>query len=437
MKTLYINISNEQVQSNDELEVLNYDLDSDFFFYLGAKIGKGCDVDNENALVTDFNTQDNEEDYKQIIVQWNEIKAILFRKECQKEFKFTLPDCYIHWLKFHPQYVAVYDKKFSHGESAVIMIDLEELYEDSVEDLRREILLKLQRDDLYRGIDEIVFNDDAATRKSPIVRIIKDKYEGIGFKSYKKWLQKNEKKPTQLVPYKIQNDNFLLKVNKKVLTFKIEEVSFDMVYVEGGEFIMGSDKMKHQVALSSFYIGRTQVTNALWNVVMNNWCKGNEDPVHSVTWFDCKNFIDKLNYVLKAQLGTAQFHIPTEAQWEYAARGGKESKGYKYSGSDTLDEVACYDDIIGPCSVGQKKANELGLYDMSGNVWEWCNDWYYSDYHMMPQIDPTGPKKGQSLVIRGGSWNSNAVLCLSTSRAYRRPGSKDDNLGLRLVLSYY
>ena len=159
MKTLYININNEKIQSKEELEVLNYDLDSDFFFYLGEKIAKGCKVKNENALITDFNTKDNEEDYKQIIAQWNEIKAILFSEKCEGEFRFTLPNGYIHWLKFHPQYVSVYHRNFSNGESTIITIDLEELYEDSVEDLQRKILRKLQRDDLHKEIDEIVFND--------------------------------------------------------------------------------------------------------------------------------------------------------------------------------------------------------------------------------------------------------------------------------------
>ena len=192
MKTLYININNEQIQSNEELEVLNYDLDSDFFFYLGEKVAKGCKVENENALITDFNTQDNEEDYKQIIAQWNELKNILFSEECEGEFKFTLPNGYIHWLRYSGKYNHVYDKNFSHGEQAVITIDLEELHEDSVEDLQRKILRKLQRDDLYLEIDEIVFNDDAVTRKSPIILNIKDKYEGVGFKAYKKWSQENE-----------------------------------------------------------------------------------------------------------------------------------------------------------------------------------------------------------------------------------------------------
>ena len=200
MKTLYININNEQIQSNDELEVLNYDLDSDFFFYLGEKIAKGCKVENENALITDFNTQDAAEDYQQIIAQWNEIKAILFGEDCDEDYEFKLPAGYIHWLKYHPQYVSVYDKNFSHGESGIIYIDLEELYEESVESMQRRILRKLQRDDLYRDIDEIVFNDDAVTRKSPIILNIKDKYEGVGFKAYKKWSQEENEMMLHSIP---------------------------------------------------------------------------------------------------------------------------------------------------------------------------------------------------------------------------------------------
>ena len=195
MKTLYVNINNEKIQSNEELEVLEHDLDSDFFFSLGEKIAKGCKVENENALITDFNTKDNEEDYQQIIAQWNKLKSILFSEGCAGNFEFTLPNGYIHWLKCHPQYVSVYDRNFSHGEPAVITIDLEELYEDSIEYLQRKILCKLQHDDLYLEIDVIVFNDDAVTRKSQLVCTIKEKYKGVGFKAYKKWLQENEDKP--------------------------------------------------------------------------------------------------------------------------------------------------------------------------------------------------------------------------------------------------
>ena len=193
-KTIYININNEQIQSNDELEVLNYDLDSDFFFYLGEKIAKGCKVENENALITDFNTQDNAENYQKIIAQWHDLKTILFGEKCEGEFKFALPDGYIHWLRYSGKYNHVHDKNFSHSESTVITIDLEELYEDSIEDLQRKVLRTLKRNDLYLGVDEIVFNDDAVTRKSSIVSIIKEKYNVIGFKSYKKWLQDNKEK---------------------------------------------------------------------------------------------------------------------------------------------------------------------------------------------------------------------------------------------------
>ena len=187
MKTLYININNEEVQSNEELEVLKHDLDSDFFFYLGEKIAKDCKVENENALITDFNTQDNEEDYKQIIAQWNEIKTILFGEECEGKFELTLPNGYIHWLRYSEKYNSIYDRNFSHGEPTIITIDLEELYEESVEDMQRKILRKLQRDDLYLEMNELVFNDDAVTSESPIVRAVEEVYTNIGFIPLKEW----------------------------------------------------------------------------------------------------------------------------------------------------------------------------------------------------------------------------------------------------------
>ena len=187
MKTLYININNEQIQSNEELEVLKHDLDNDFFFYLGEKIANGCNVENENALVASFNTPDTEDGYKQIITQWNKVKTILFGEECEGKFEFILPNSYTHWLRYNEKYNSIYDRNFSHGEPTIITIDLEELYEDSVEDLQRKIFRKLQRDDLYLEIDEIVFNDDAVTRKSPIVRTVKEKYDGVGFKVHEKW----------------------------------------------------------------------------------------------------------------------------------------------------------------------------------------------------------------------------------------------------------
>ena len=194
MKTLYININNEPIESNDKLEVLKHDLDGDFFFYLGGKIAGG-NIDNEKALVTDFNTESTQSDYRQIIEQWGRVKSILLGEKCKGEFEFTLPDDYIHWLHFDPQYNSIYNNRFANGQSKVITIDLEELYEESVEDLQRKILRRLREDNLSEEIDEIVFNDEAVVRKSPIVSAIKSRYDNIGFKAYKKWLQDNDEKP--------------------------------------------------------------------------------------------------------------------------------------------------------------------------------------------------------------------------------------------------
>ena len=206
MKTLYININNEQIQSNEELEVLNYDLDSDFFFYLGEKIAKGCKVENENALITDFNTQDNAEDYQKIIAQWNEIKAILFSEECKGAFKFTLPGGYIHWLRYHPQYVSIYDRNFSHSQPAIITIDLEELYKDSVGGLQGKILRKLERDDLYKGIDKIVFNDITIPNKSLIINSVREAYGIISILSLNEWLEQKREENNRLENERLERE---------------------------------------------------------------------------------------------------------------------------------------------------------------------------------------------------------------------------------------
>lgn len=194
MKTLYIDINNEKVVSNDEIEVLNHDLDSDFFFYLGEKISKGCNIENENAIITDFNTADNKEDYQQIISQWKELKCILLSEEHEDTFEFTLPNGYIHWLKFHSQYVDIYDRNFSNSESRVISIDMEELYGESIEELQRKVLRCLDKDDLYQRIDEIVFGDDVVTYKSPIVCAIQNKYKTISIITLKERIERERQK---------------------------------------------------------------------------------------------------------------------------------------------------------------------------------------------------------------------------------------------------
>lgn len=240
MKTLYININNKNVSSNEELEVLNYDLDSDFFFYLGEMIASGCKQRvNENRLVTDFNTKEYETDYAHIIEQWNELKEILFGENPTGTYEFILPEKYIDWLRYNPNeaYRNIYENKFVHNEYK-IFIDIEVLYEDSVETLQRKILRKLKDEDFYLEIDEIVFNDDAVTRKSPIVRAIKDKYEGIGFKSYKKWLLINEEQNID----ELENTN--VRNLKKDLFFPIHGVILGITTIQS---LLGKDFLtKHE-----------------------------------------------------------------------------------------------------------------------------------------------------------------------------------------------
>ena len=227
---------------------------------------------------------------------------------------------------------------------------------------------------------------------------------------------------------------------------QVGNVQFEMVYVEGGTFRMGateeqgedaydSEKPVHRVTLSSYLIGKHEVTQALWEAVMgsNPSCnkQGGNYPVECVRWNDCQEFVKKLN----ARTGM-KFRMPTEAEWEYAARGGNRSKGYKYAGSDDLDEVGWYGDNSEEYThpVGRKKPNELGLYDMSGNVFEWCQDWA-GDYSSEAQTNPTGPQSGGYRVLRGGSFWNFAGYCRVSYRASHDPGDGRVNFGLRLVLS--
>ena len=230
----------------------------------------------------------------------------------------------------------------------------------------------------------------------------------------------------------------------KVETFYVNGVSFEMVYVEGGTFDMGatteqgsdadSDEYPvHSVTLSGYYIGMYEVTQELWEAVMGSnpsWFKGAQNPVERVSWNDCQNFIKKLN-----SLTGRTFRLPTEAEWEYAARGGNQSRHYKYSGSGNIGNVAWYYDNSGSSThaVGTKSPNELGIYDMSGNVYEWCSDWY-GGYSAGAQTNPQGPSAGSGRVLRGGSWGSLAGNCRVLFRFYYDPGDSRDFHGLRLVL---
>ena len=221
--------------------------------------------------------------------------------------------------------------------------------------------------------------------------------------------------------------------------FTVGGVSFKMIPVEGGTFTMGAtaeqgsdaydwEKPAHEVTLSSYCIGDAEVTQALWQAVMGSnpsYFTGNlQRPVERVSWNDCQTFITKLN-----QLTGKTFRLPTEAEWEYAARGGNKSQGYKYAGSNTLGDVAWYDGNSSSTThpVATKAPNELGLYDMSGNVWEWCQDWYGS-YSSGAQTNPTGPTLGSARVYRGGSWYYYASSCRAVSSMGQRHSEFVPNL---------
>ena len=237
--------------------------------------------------------------------------------------------------------------------------------------------------------------------------------------------------------------------------FTIKNVTFKMVRVQGGTFTMGctseqenrwnpcddNEKPSHKVTLSTYYIGETEVTQELWKAVMDNnpsEFKGDKRPVEQVSWDDCQKFIRKLS-----QITGKNFRLPTEAEWEFAARGGTKSAGYKYSGSNDIDAVAWYrvnaldkgksSPDYGTHVVKTKQPNELGLYDMAGNVYEWCSDWY-GKYTDAAQSNPQSLTKGSYRVYRGGSWYGSAGYCRTSYRSYYSSDYRTDYLGVRLVL---
>ena len=256
-------------------------------------------------------------------------------------------------------------------------------------------------------------------------------------------------------------------------TFSVKGVTFKMKFVKGGSFTMGAtkeqgaaaeekEKPAHKVSVNDYYIGQTEVTQALWMAVMGSnpsEFRAYDHPVENVSWDDCQMFIAKLN-----EITGARFRLPTEAEWEFAARGGNKSQKFKYSGSNRHLDVAWSADAIEailpkevpyttnvfnpeqnmPTSedetnatqiVGIKAPNELGIYDMSGNVWEWCADRFDEQYYKnSPSNNPQGPDSGANRVHRGGSWRSGEWYCRVSNRNADVPGYSYSTLGFRLAL---
>ena len=229
-------------------------------------------------------------------------------------------------------------------------------------------------------------------------------------------------------------------------------MNLEMVYVKGGEFTMGCteeqgwniggpasmrdsirEKYIRKTKLDSYHIGRYEVTQAQWKAVMGtdpSYFKGDNRPVECVSWNEAQEFCQKLS----EQTGR-KYVLPTEAMWEYAARGGVHKTKTKFAGSNDIEEVAWYGDNSGEEThqVGKKKANALGIYDMSGNVFEWCSDWYMDRYDKADDYNPQGPASGSYRVIRGGNWED-SVKCRVSSRTCTSPDGHHDSLGFRVAV---
>lgn len=302
---------------------------------------------------------------------------------------------------------------------------------DSLEKSNREAQLKIK--DLQKNIEQL-------------------QYQCAELKDQKEKLQDDHLAAARIYQEKVDEvakelKKLLGKLGKTIIVVTVPGtgVTFNMVLVKGGTFEMGANKFDeeadedekrpHNVTLSDFYIGQTQVTQELWQAVMGDNpsdFKGDlKRPVERVSWNDCQEFIKKLN-----RLTGQSFHLPTEAQWEFAARGGNESKGYKYAGGDSINGVAWYEgNSLWKTHVvaEENHVNELGLYDMSGNVREWCQD-RFGPYSGDEQIDPEGPLSGDTRVCRGGHWSAPARNCRVSHRFNYAPSVSLTILGLRLAL---
>lgn len=251
----------------------------------------------------------------------------------------------------------------------------------------------------------------------------------------------NEPKPTVVAPTIEEGVVAIEEALPKEMSLSLQNMNlsneYRMVYVQGGVYTMGNEEIgKKRVAVKGFYIGETEVTQALWKEVIGSnpsHFKGDDLPVESVSWDDCQEFIQKLN----AKTGK-KFRLPTEAEWEFAARGGIQSQGYEYAGSNTIDDVAWYYNNCGSLtqsketrthSVKSKQANELRLYDMTGNVWEWCSD-SFNYKEKTSNIDAGNASK----VVKGGSWFNTEQSCRVSFHYNFDSDSHNITHGFRLVM---
>ena len=438
MKTLYIQITSAPApEESANLVVYPADMSNYFCNYLeyelvdGLRMPDGTPCYKEikpGSLLLAF-AAGHEEAYQSIQRQWESIQRDLLREKPMPEsrHKVVLPKEYIEWLLSQEGYI--YQKVSEKlSERSWLSLSAEELYEEITIPCIQKLTTYLRT---HPGeFDRFILSEEGIKSSSLIVKALHEVDEKPVFYRPFIWQQEEEEEKER------QTIEKQLRMNKK---FTVNGVSFTMVYVQAGSFYMGSndgfgnESPVHWVTLSrDFYIGQFPVTQKLWKAVMGSEAPlsyiTNNLPVWNTSLDKCQIFVRRLS-----ELTGKDFHLPTEAQWEYAAKGGVHSKGFKYAGGDNLDEVAWFykNSEYTPHEVGTKKPNELGIYDMSGNVYEWCDDGY-APYSSNPVTDPKNHITEEA-VSRGGCCSDR--YCHISVRKGWLPSVGLPYGGLRLVLA--
>ena len=396
MKTLYIQITSSPApEASADLVVYPADMSNYFCNYLEYELMDGLQMPDgmpcykemrPGSLLLAF-AAEHEEAYQSILRQWENIQRDLLREAPAPDTRYevTLPKEYIDWLLSQEGYI--YQKVGEKlAANNILSLSAEDLYEEIITPMIKETQSYLQAH--TKEFDQFTFSDNGIKSSFLIVKRLKQTDKNLSF----------------MVRCSIEKDSH------SHLVFTVNGVSFTMIRVQ----------------TAHFYLGRFPVTQRLWRAVMGTneqcLCKRDNYPVEKVSWYDCQNFIQRLSLITGKS-----FRLPTEAEWEYAAKGGAHSKRFNYAGGNNSNEVAWHkgNSRENLHEVGLKRPNELGFYDMSGNVYEWCEDGYKT------RQDDEVSARG----VRGGNYLANKEYCRITSRYAITPNYRDHGIGFRLALT--